>query len=87
MLIKEETGYRIYGNTLYYLYNFSVSQKLSQDKKLIFQKAGVAILLYLFYITIYYYKFNTKKHYYRWKSLFSDKKLNSPGYFISKTEG
>lgn len=34
-LTSEETGYGIYGNSLWYFCNFSVNQKLSQNKKLI----------------------------------------------------
>lgn len=37
MLIGGQTGYGIYGNSLYYFYNFSVNLKLFQNKKFIYK--------------------------------------------------
>lgn len=36
----QEAGYRVYGNTMYYLCNCSVNLKLFQNRKLIFKKVG-----------------------------------------------
>ena len=45
MLTLEETGWRVCGNSLFYLCNFSLNQKLFQNKKLIKKKTAEQILI------------------------------------------